>query len=355
MEERALSAPGKLFVSGEYAVLWGGLARVLAVEPRVPALCRRRGDRRIELVLEDSRLGGVATVAGVCWERPIEPAFRFVAHTVDLALRAVGRDTSGFSVAFASSPSSGGKKLGLGSSARASVLAAEACRWATEGTFDALKLALAAHAEAQGGRGSGGDVVACYEGGLVRYRRFEVAPLLAAARTGGLGTALRQAPAVDALRLARPRLPLVYAFSGESASTVALVGSVEARWSPHQRAAFVSSSDALGDALELGLTRGDFTSAQQAVTELQRLLSSLGTPPSAALERLLAIAEGLGCTGKQSGAGGGDGCLLIAPDQPSAERLLGAYRSRAIIAEPVGWTEGLRVEHEVGGALTGWL
>ena len=38
--ERALSAPSKLFLCGEYAVLWGGAARVLAVGPRAEALVR---------------------------------------------------------------------------------------------------------------------------------------------------------------------------------------------------------------------------------------------------------------------------------------------------------------------------
>ncbi|MDQ3274735.1 MAG: phosphomevalonate kinase, partial [Actinomycetota bacterium] len=32
--QRALSAPGKLFLAGEYAVLWGGTARIAAVGPR---------------------------------------------------------------------------------------------------------------------------------------------------------------------------------------------------------------------------------------------------------------------------------------------------------------------------------
>lgn len=353
--DRALTAPGKLFVSGEYAVLWGGVARVLAVGPRVPALCRRRTDRRVELVLEGGRLGGEATPLGVRWEGPVDAPFHFVARTVDLALRALGRETSGFTVAFGPSPTSAGRKLGLGSSARAAVLAAEATRWACEATFDSLKLALVAHAEAQGGRGSGGDVAACFAGGFVRYRRFAVEPLIEASLTGALATALRQSSSVDVLRLPAPRLPLVYAFSGESASTVTLVKSAESRRGAHQRAAFVSHSDALGEALELGLTRGDFPATREAAQELQRLLSELAPEPSPPLQRLLAIAEALGCTGKQSGAGGGDGCLLIAPDQSSAERLIGAFQSRGIVASQVGAEDGLRSEREGSAPLPQWM
>lgn len=353
--DRALSAPGKLFVSGEYAVLWGGVARVLAVGPRVQALCRRRGDRRIELVLEAGRLGGEATPAGVHWEGPVGEPFHFVARAIDLALRAIGRETTGFTVAFGPSPTSGGLKLGLGSSARAAVLASEAARWATEATFDTLKLALTAHAEAQGGKGSGGDVAASYAGGFVRYRRFEVAPLIEASVKGALDTALRQAPPVDVLRLAKPQLPLVYAFSGTSASTVKLVGQVEARRTSHQRAAFVTTSDAVGDALEQGLVRGDFAAVHAATRELQRLLADFAPAPSDSLDRLLAIAEGLGCTGKQSGAGGGDGCLLIAPDQEAGERLLGAFQLRGVTAGMIEWAEGLRAEPRGEAPLVHWV
>jgi phosphomevalonate kinase len=49
--ERALSAPGKLFVSGEYAVLWGGVSRVAAVAPRTSALVRTRADAQVHLCL----------------------------------------------------------------------------------------------------------------------------------------------------------------------------------------------------------------------------------------------------------------------------------------------------------------
>ena len=67
--ERALSAPGKLFLSGEYAVLWGGAARVLAVGPRTAALVRSRQDTRVQVLLEEGRLDGRATPFGVASNR----------------------------------------------------------------------------------------------------------------------------------------------------------------------------------------------------------------------------------------------------------------------------------------------
>lgn len=196
--ERALSAPGKLFVSGEYAVLWGGVSRVAAVAPRTSALVRTRTDSQVHLCLEEGTLAGRTTPRGVRWEREVPAGFAFVARTVDEALRAHGRESVGFDLAI--SPSAvgpNGKKLGMGGSACATVLASEAARFVLEERYDALKLALVAHALGQGGKGSGGDVAASFAGGVLRYRRYEVSALAEAANTGRFRAALLEAPPVD--------------------------------------------------------------------------------------------------------------------------------------------------------------
>lgn len=353
--ERTLSAPGKLFVAGEYAVLWGGVARVLGVGPRARAVVRRRVDRQVDLLLENGRLSGRTTPLGVRWDREVTAEFHFVARTVDLALRALNRECSGLSIAFAPSPLWHGRKLGLGSSARACVLAAEAARWAADAPFDALRLSLLTHAEAQNGKGSGGDVAASFAGGLIRYRRYEVAPLIAASVKGGLHSALLDSPAVDLARLPAPRLPMVYAFSGESASTTSLVKEIERQWSPAQRVSFVDQSDVLGESLELALARLDFAAISEACEALQALLFSLGPTRTASLERILSIAKASNCTGKQSGAGGGDGCLLFAPDAASCTALLDALTARGIFALELTAEEGLRGDVTADPLLTSWL
>jgi len=177
---RALSAPGKLFLSGEYAVLWGGTARIAAVGPRTGALVRRRPDREVHVALADGRLVGAATPLGVGWPGKVPAAFEFVARALDLALRAHARESLGFELALAPGATALGYKLGVGGSARAAVLAAEAARFILEERFDTLKLALLAHRVAQGS-GSGGDVAAIFAGGVIRYRRYDVRPLLEAA------------------------------------------------------------------------------------------------------------------------------------------------------------------------------
>lgn len=354
-ETRGWSAPGKLFVSGEYAVLWGGTARLLALAPRTEALARRRDDAQVVVLLPGRRLEGTATPEGARWAEPPDQAFHFVARTIDLALRATPGPRPGFSVAFAPSPTHQGRKLGLGSSARAAVLAAEAARWALDAAFDPLRLALVAHAEAQGGRGSGGDVAAIFAGGSVAYRRFDPAPALAAATAGGLEAALARGPAVDLARLPRPALTPVYLFTGQSASTPALIGRAEQALSSARRAAFVEQSDALSAALGEALVHGDLASAREACRELQALLDGLGTPPEPALQRVLALASASGCAAKQSGAGGGDGCLAFAADQDAAAALVASATARGFHAFPVEVSGGLAPSPESESTLGAWL
>lgn len=337
MGERALSAPGKLFLSGEYAVLWGGLARLIAVGPRAFALARTREDREVHLVLEAGRLSGHLTPLGVHWKTPVEERFRFAARAVDDAVRAWGKESLGFSVALSPSwvaPS--GEKVGMGSSARATVLAVEAAKAMCGADLDSLQVALRSHAETQGGKGSGADVAAIFAGGMVRYRPAQPGPF-------------------ELRRIAEPSLPLTYAFTGKGASTPSLISHVEARREPASREAFTRASDEAGDALERALLKGAFTSAKEAFAELEALLRGLGPLETEPLRRLLALAESLGSAGKISGAGGGDGVILASPDPEARDFLVKGLEARGILALPLEPEPGVRVEAMADPLLAGWL
>lgn len=354
--ERALSAAGKLFLSGEYAVLWGGVARVAAVGPRTHAHVRRRGDGGVHLVLEEGLLRGRTTPKGVHWERPVPPGYAFAARALDEVLRVHGRECLGFELAISpSAVGTGGEKLGLGGSACATVLAAEAGRFILEERFDALKLALVSHSTGQGGKGSGGDVAASFAGGLLRYRRYDVAALAEASATGRYRAALLAAPPVDIWRLAAPRVSLVYAFTGQSASTKSLIREVEARLPEQGRRDFVVRSDVLGSEIERGLGGEDFASFSEAVRAQHRLLAELGPVETEEIRRVLALASTYGCAGKVSGAGGGDGCILFAPDPDARRGLLEGLAVRGLHALPLEPEPGLRGEAQADATLRGWL
>ncbi len=351
--ERALSAPCKLFLSGEYAVLWGGVARVLAVGPRAAALVRARDDRKVEVLTEEERLLGICTPLGVRWDGEETAGVRFAARAVDVVYRAHGRESLGLSLALApSAHAPSGQKLGKGTSARTAVLAVEAAA-AVLGVQPSLPLALLAHAEAQGGKGSGADVVACAVGGLVRYRRWPVERVASGERP--LQVAVRDTGPVDVVRTGLSVRFLSYAFAGQSAGTPQLIAQAEAALDAAARAAFVTESDVLGEALEEALRSGRFSAIREACQGLQQLLSSLAKVQTPALERILALARSLGSTGKVSGAGGGDGCLLLSEDAEARGRLLDSLAARGIHAEAVELSPGVRIETQPDPLLAGWL
>ena len=142
------SAPGKIVLSGEYAVLWDAPAVCMAVNRRAVATVSPSEDGECHLVTPgfegmdrysvlDALLGGQ------------RPANRYTL------------DTTAFH--------DDGRKTGIGSSAALTVALAAAIH----GSTDVADAAMAAHRRLQGGHGSGVDIAAAVHGGLIEYTRSE--------------------------------------------------------------------------------------------------------------------------------------------------------------------------------------
>ena len=198
MSEAILSAPGKVFLAGEYAVLDRGRpALVAAVDRPLRLAWSPLPDERIALQHRPSGAAvsgrlwqgdpAVAPRGSIAWEGGVPDELRFSVTAVELAARfcaGEGRPARGFSASFLDDltlPLEPGAppppKLGLGGSAAACVLAVRAT-CAAQGRAlqprQALGLALPAHWAASGGSGSGADVAASALGGLLEARvRFE--------------------------------------------------------------------------------------------------------------------------------------------------------------------------------------
>jgi len=138
------SAPGKIVLSGEYAVLSGAPAVCMAVEVRARATVSDSPDGQCHVSTPGLvGTGSYAVIAAVCdGTRP--------ARVVEL-------DTSAFSLQ--------ATKIGIGSSAAVTVALAAALAE----SVDVFAQALRAHAALQGGVGSGIDVAAAVHGGLIQY------------------------------------------------------------------------------------------------------------------------------------------------------------------------------------------
>ena len=172
---RVASAPGKVVLSGEYAVLDGAPAVCMATNRRARAsITSFEGDWHRVCAPGYSSVEGrfIADAGALSWLQG-EDEFRIV----DAAWHAVGWDGKGHlsieldTRAFVDDAS--GKKFGIGSSAALSV----ALVAALSESRDVLADAMLAHREFQQGVGSGVDIATSVTGGLIEYRMEKVTVL----------------------------------------------------------------------------------------------------------------------------------------------------------------------------------
>jgi phosphomevalonate kinase len=327
------TAPGKLILTGEYAVLDGAPAVVVAVDRRATA--RRnavpRGSSPFLIAVADeiaARRGAADPAAAAALEITVDSSAFYDRSTrprlgpTALAQRSITTqlaavDAAGHAVPEAAPDRS---KLGLGSSAAVTV-AATALALETTNRREILEISLAAHARAQGprgARGSGADIAASVFGGTIVF-----------SRPAGTGPALiepRRWPA---------GMTLVPFFTGAAADTAQLVARVEAARVAHRTAvdaaiaAIADASRAACAALAappdiapialLGALAlaADATDRLAAATRIE-LVPACVTAARRALARL-------GGTAKTTGAGGGDVGVAVIPatlDETTVGRLL---------------------------------
>lgn len=266
------SAPGKLFLSGEYAVLYGAPAIVTAVDRRVVAWAE---DGKYEV---------------------------FGADIVDRALpSAVAAETGrsgydGFRVDVGAT-FHGDLKLGLGSSA-ASCVALTAAMLASSDREAIYRAATAAHLSFQRGSGSGADIAASVFGGTLRFARS----VEAADQTLVAPVAWPHGLRIEAVWLGKP---------ANSRDFVAAVRAVDGS----EEHALVSA--AASTAAE-AIGAGDVSNFVEALREADAALEALGaragvpivTPAHRELRAACASTE---ICAKPSGAGGGDFSILAGP------------------------------------------
>lgn len=264
------TAPGKLILSGEYAVLDGAPALVIAVNRRAVA---RRGRGEPSPFLD--------AVADELTQRGLPAPRDIVVDSTALY------DAT--------------TKLGLGSSAAVTV-AATALSLGTADPSHVLPIALAAHASAQGlrgARGSGADVAAASHGGAIIFTAGSVEPV--------------RWP---------PSLRLLPFFTGRAADTATLVAAVQRARSAATTAALTEIADASRE-LRRSLTIPAFDRAASAI---DRLASATGVDlvPTCVTAARSALRP-LGGTAKTTGAGGGDVAIAVIPatiDVTTTHRLL---------------------------------
>ena len=319
---------GKLMLAGEYSVLGaGGSAIAVAISP---GLAVRVSDATKWTVAREDL--GIQHPVG-SGEPP--ESLRFASLAVDAVLAAYPelRDCPAVVTYEANAAyGSGTSKPGVGGSASATVAAMVATLRRLERPVSAeelIPLAIQVHRDAQGGRGSGYDIATIAHGGLVEYRPVQLA--------GGAG------PLVESSRIPWPSgLRLVAGYTGQSASTTALLKRLEAR-AESDRAGTVRALQSLGapvGQLAESLQDGSFTLIRDAVATCHHALErfdlecSLGVMTPKVTE-MIDLATQVGAAAKVSGAGGGDSVIALVPNEEMEMAVREAWIRHAYQVLPV--------------------
>jgi mevalonate kinase len=312
------SAPGKVYLFGEHAVVYGEPAVPCAVERRATVSATERDDGRVVINAEDLSLDGftVTYEKGVAEADPdvavpsalVEAATGYVDEAVAQARDAADAPDAGFELTIDSEIPLG---AGLGSSAAVVVAAIDAATRAAGTTLSRKELAERAYRTeyaVQDGQASRADTFCSTMGGAVRVEGDDCRPL------------------------PTPTLPFVVGFDGGAGDTGELVAGVRALRETYDFAA--DTVGAIGDVVRQGEMLladadpdappgGDLLAELGELMDFDHgLLSALGVS-SRTLDTMVWAARDAGAHGaKLTGAGGG-GCIVALDPTPETATALG--------------------------------
>lgn len=313
-----VSAPGKMMIAGEYAVLHGAEALVAAVDRRAFARFR----------------------TGAAPEASREAAAAFV------EARSAGRRGPSASTeeptVDTSSMQMSGTKLGLGSSA-ASAAAAAGLAFAdqgldiasSEGRARVLDAALRGHRSISP-RGSGADVAASVLGGFVRFRK--------------LGDAVETHP------VAWPTgLIARVVWTGKAARTSDYIAKVDALAERDgvQHRAVMTALGHEADRFVSAVLACEPSDVIECTAAYGEAMAALGRAAGAdivddTLAQVAKLAARVGGAAKPSGAGGGDVALVLLPDPEAEAHFVRLCSEQKFSVLSIGWgAPGVRVEPDV--------
>jgi mevalonate kinase len=284
MSRLVCSAPGKLFLGGEYAVLNGAEAVVTAVDRRVVSRTVDKEPYQSPIIVEAKK----HALDYIKSRHPDAPS---------PAQIAIG--STGFQI--------GRQKIGLGSSAAACAAAVgihfESADMSIAKNRDAIfKVAMAAHKSAQKGKGSGADVAAAVFGGTLIFSMKGV---------------LEPVPTCE--------LFFVPVWSGRSASTTELIGFIEAfenRDKVSHNACMDRITHCAGELAD-AFRSATPTKIIQMTADYGELMNELGRLSGAPIVTrehglITQLAHDLGGAAKPSGAGGGDVAMGLFDNEEAA-------------------------------------
>jgi len=302
------SAPGKVYLFGEHAVVYGEPAVPCAIERRATVTVEAREDDRVRVHAEDLSLDGFTVeYNGSTGDRPdvdvdrslVDAAMSYIDAAVEQARDAVaerrdsadsGVEDTGFDIIVDSDIPLG---AGLGSSAAVTVAGIDAATRELGVELTAREVADRAYRaeyEVQSGQASRADTFCSAVGGAVRVE------------------------GEDCRAIEAPDLPIVIGFDGGAGDTGALVAGVRDLRAEYDFAA--DTVAAIGDLVRQGeaaLEDADVDELGRLMDFNHGLLSAIGVS-ARSLDAMVWAARDAGALGaKLTGAGGG-GCIVALDD-----------------------------------------
>lgn len=319
------SAPGKIVLSGEYAVLDGAPSIVMAVDRRA---CATRVD--VDGVVSEVRAPGYTDKVGrfeiidgdIRWHDGqvlfgvIDSVWR-AADAIPSGAQLIELDTSDFIDAGSQ------RKIGIGSSAALTVALCATISDSVD-VETIMSLAQRAHRDLQGGVGSGLDIACSLSGGLIEYRK-----------EGALVTTLDWPEG------------LLYRviWTGVAASTRDKLSKLNAEKSLPSRSELVRAAERMAGAWRAG-DADEIISEYRGYNERLRQFSvdhELGIF-DAGHEELWRAADDVRLTYKPCGAGGGDVGIVFGTDDAELDDFVGKWAGGQMLLDCKQSHVGVRIE-----------
>ena len=297
------SAPAKLFIIGEYAVLEGAPAAVAALHQRAVVETRLDGRQTVETITDQREVMKLNTALA---QQPLLAAvFKSLGNREELKGHSLLLDTSAFF--------SNQRKLGLGSSAALTTALVKALRPRLT-PAELLALAERAHLAFQGGHGSGADIAVAALDSSIRFQRDR-----------------------SPVHLPLPTdLYMLAIWTGVSASTRTYLEQLK-RWRQAAPAACERHMARLRATAEGFFTAAETGAMLQLIVDYNRYLNEFSqdstlnfyNEPHIALQKEVESAH---CLYKPSGAGGGDFGIAFSAEKNDIENLAEAMQKQGRIA-----------------------
>lgn len=322
MNRVTVSAPGKLMLLGEHAVVYNHPCLVTAVDQRMRATVETLDVLEFQLEAEDVKVTGYKKPLSELCVGDIPKGAKFV----EVAIKNLNDKYSFKTGLRITTTSEFSSQFGFGSSSASTVCTVKAVseiiglNLSSKEIFD---LSYKTVLDIQG-KGSGFDVAAAVFGGTLYFV------------TGG--------KVIEPLNI--NSLPLIVGYSGVKADTVTLINKVKEPFASRQDRLneIYSSIEGLVNEAKDALVKKDWAKFGELMNSNQEYLSELGVSIEK-LDSMITGALSAGAYGaKLSGAGGGDCMIVIAPEDKKETIENGIAQSGGEIINVKINAEGVRIE-----------